>query len=218
MKFHFFILFTFLFWHCKNVEHTIDSNCKCYKGIGSDENSIPDYQFSFENNQKVTICGFVQKDTISEFTIFDCANGNSLIEYDATQNCKIEFKNNELNIYELDYFPSGKNWKWEVQIIALQKINQLNKRLIVNKQVSLNLSHEISIEKQILFLDSFKTKKYTEFDTEELIGRLEILALTNNIEAVKILLNLQDDANIILDGAIKEQYNNAIAKIKWMKI
>jgi hypothetical protein len=85
-------------------------------------------------------------------------------------------------------------------------------------QIPLELTHQISIKEQILFLDSFKTNKYKTIDTEELIGRLEILALTNNLKAKKILIELKNDSNIILDGAIKEQYNNAIAKINWMKI
>jgi hypothetical protein len=218
MKVFLLIAFTFLFINCKNRESSVVNNCKCYNSIGSNEKSIPNYLFLFKKNQSISLCGYLENDTISEFSVFDCSNGNSLIEYGATQNCKIEFNKNQLNIYELDTFPSGINWKWKTQRIALQKISQNKKRLIVHMQIPLELTHQISIKEQILFLDSFKTNKYKTIDTEELIGRLEILALTNNLKAKKILIELKNDSNIILDGAIKEQYNNAIAKINWMKI
>ncbi|WP_338378257.1 hypothetical protein [uncultured Flavobacterium sp.] len=218
MKIPLFIIISLIFINCRGQKSISKSNCKCYVGIGSDEKSIPIYKFSFNNGQKISICGYNKDDILSEFNVFDCSNGNLLTEYGATQNCKIEFYTNQLDIFELDTFPSGKNWEWEVQKIALQRINQINNHLVVHLQVPLNLTHHISIEEQILFLDSFKTMDYTKFDTEELIGRLETLALTHNIEAEKILYNLKNDSNIILDGAIKEQYNNAIAKINWMKI
>lgn len=218
MKVPFLIIISFLFINCRSQESVLKGNCKCYIGIGSDEKSIPIYKFSFNNGQKISICGYNEDDIVSEFNVFDCSNGNSLTEYKATQNCKIEFNNNQLDIFELDTFPSGKNWEWEVQKIGLQRISQINNHLVVHLQVPLNLTHYISIEEQILFFDSFKTMEYTKFETEELIGRLEILALTKNIEAEKILDNLKNDSNIILDGALKEQYNKAIDKINWMKI
>jgi hypothetical protein len=217
MKALFLVIFTLFFLNCKNKESLFVSNCNCYKGIGGDENSTPNYQFTFKNNQSISIYGYIENDTISEFNVFDCSNGNSLTEYNAIQNCKIEFNNNKLEIFELDKFPSGNNWKWKTQRIALETITQSENGLIVHSQIPLKLTHEISLEEQKIFLDSFNTAKYITFDTEELIGRLEILALTNNFEAKKILIDLENDSNILLDGAIKEQYDNAIAKINWMK-
>lgn len=77
--------------HSKISSKFIDS-CNCFTGIGSRKDAPPVLVYQFSNGQSLSICGFddreMEEPIISEFNVFDCANGNSLAEYRATQICK----------------------------------------------------------------------------------------------------------------------------------
>ena len=55
-----------------------------------------------------------------------------------------------------------------------------------------------------------------DWEWEEIIGKLELLSLIKNEKALEILLNLEKITNYQLDGAFKEQYNDAISNINWI--
>ena len=52
---------------------------------------------------------------------------------------------------------------------------------------------------------------------EELLGRLEILALNDIKKAVDILNDFENYFNYKTDGAIAEQWKDAVATIKWIR-
>ena len=78
--------------------------CKCYDGIGASKNDAPKLTYTFENNKTVIVCGFAddnmhaQGTIVSEFNVFDCDTGESYAEYGATKICRIQEKQNELEI------------------------------------------------------------------------------------------------------------------------
>jgi hypothetical protein len=55
-----------------------------------------------------------------------------------------------------------------------------------------------------------------DWEWEEIIGKLELLSLIKNQKALEILLNLEKITNYQLDGAFKEQYNDAVSNINWI--
>ena len=55
-----------------------------------------------------------------------------------------------------------------------------------------------------------------DWEWEEIIGKLELLSLIKNEKALEILLNLEKITNYQLDGAFKEQYNDAVSNVNWI--
>ena len=50
---------------------------------------------------------------ITEFNVFDCKTGKSLLQYGAVHTCNVKFEEGKLYITELEDLPAGENWKWE---------------------------------------------------------------------------------------------------------
>ncbi len=194
--------------------------CNCYKGVGSSETDVPILTYSFTNGKSISICGYHIEDYknyhVSEFNVFDCSTGSSLTEYDAMTHCEIKTRNDTVIIQLLENLPIGENWEWKLVQIAEQYITSSNYGLSISElKVNIN-ALKIDSEKQIAFLKSIQSEQGFQGNWEDELGLLEVLSLTGNEEAWKILKNYEDFKGIQTDGAMAEQWYNAVATVEWL--
>ena len=211
----------------KQIEETIvkDSissknvkECGCYNGIGSSENSEPIMTYNFSNGKSVSVCGYKEtgKKHISEFNVFDCENGKSYAEYGAVDNCFIIPGNDTLTIQLLQYLPAGNNWTWEFIQIGEQIITSEKDSLLISSLVPQYLPVKIDSELASGFIKSLKKGQGFSEDWENEIGKLEILSLNGNKKAWEILNNYEEFTGFKTDGAMAEDWKNAIAYVEWI--
>ncbi|MDP2721856.1 MAG: hypothetical protein Q8O72_03780 [Bacteroidales bacterium] len=201
------------------------TECGCFNGIGSSEKDEPSLTTEFSNGTTLTVCGYEQEKLndnevlISEFSVFNCKTGESLVEYGAVQHCIVKTDKHGLQISELKFLPAGENWKWKQVKIGFQQIFVKENKLVVLEQQPAFARVEINQIKVDRFLNELQELKGSgELDNpEEILGRLEIIALNGVKEAVDILYNFENYFNYQTDGAIAEQLKDAVATVKWMK-
>lgn len=118
----------------------------------------------------------------------------------------------------MKFLPAGENWKWKQINIGIQRIFVKENELVVSEQKPNISLIEIDKTKAESFLkDLRKLKGLGEIDDpEEVLGRLEALALINNKEAINILNNFESYFNYQTDGVLAEQWKNAVATVEWI--
>jgi len=197
--------------------------CSCQNGIGSIEGASPKNHYEFENGVIAILCGYELDEVYSEFDIFDCVLKGSISRYGALENCKIEFDNDTLKIIGLKYLPSGDNWTWQNIEMSIEYILTDGKMLISSgiSPAFHQLTTSIPVEEQQEFLIYLLLNKDNglqhDWVWDEIIGKLEVIALTGNEEAIDVMINLQEITNYQLDGAYMEQYRDALATLEWIK-
>jgi len=208
----------------KNVKPKINSKkeCQCYNGIGASEKDNPLFVFDFSNGKSISICGFkdseLQTDflNISEFNVFDCVSGKSYAEYGAMENCIIKTKQDTLIIQLLKFLPTGKDWKWiSVQIaeqIITIDLNEIEVSKIKAKYKPIFINSNIQAD----FLSSLDRGKGFGENWEDDLGRLEVLSLLGNEKAWEILKNYEIFTGEQTDGALAEQWKDAISTVEWI--
>ena len=219
-KMRIFIIIIFIFSSNLNVIAQ-NKTCLCIDGIGSTRNDKPIKNFNFKNGQSLIICGFEENDLILEFNVIDCSSEKSISEYSAVQTCTYEFKNDTLKIFELKLLPSGKNWKWQFEKISVEIFTLKNNKIIkIPPKPIFYVDIQMSDFEQNEFINDIILNKDNrmqyDWEWEEIIGKLELLSLIKNEKALEILLNLEKITNYQLDGAFKEQYNDAVSNINWI--
>ena len=190
---------------------TKKADCKCYNNLEGKPIKI----FTFSNNHSISICGYQENDEYSEFGIFDCTTEKLISEYDAIQTCKLKFKNDKLFIIELNKLPTNDKWEWNDIKVAEEIITIKNKSVVSLGSKPLKVEINISEKTQKQFLDLLEIENHKKVEVEEILARLEILAICGNERAKKKLYSIENDKNYILDGAHAEQYKDAIANIEW---
>lgn len=197
----------------------------CFNGIGSTKSDKPSLIVEFSNGTILSVCGYEQEKLsnnevlISEFNVFNCKTGEQLVEYGAFQNCIAKKDEYGLTIKELVYLPAGQNWKWQQVEMGVQQIFIKENKLVVSDQRPGYEQVKIDETRTNSFLEQLrKTKGTGKIDNpEEVLGRLEILALNDIKEAVDILNDFENYFNYQTDGAIAEQWKDAVATVKWIK-
>ena len=201
----------------------LKSECNCFKGIGSSEDDKPIIKSKFSNGTILTLCGYFDEEiqdeelTMSEFNIFNCETGKAIVEYGAMQTCYVEQKKDLIILKELKYLPIGENWDWQFIQIGRQEISLENGKIIVSNQIPELGEFRIDQTSQSKFLNSLE--KGTGFgpEWESDLGRLEVLSLLGNADAWKILNNYEEFVGDKTDGALSEQWNDAVLTVEWIK-
>jgi len=199
-----------------------EKTCQCYNGIGASEKDNPLLIFDFSNGKSVSICGFKDPDlqttelNISEFNVFDCLSGKSYVEYGAMENCIIKTKKDTLIIQLLKFLPTGENWKWSSVQIAEQIIttdlNEIKVLKIKTKYQPTSIDNKLQSD----FLRTLKRGQGFGNNWEDDLGRLEVLSLLRNEKAWEILKNYEDFTGEQTDGALAEQWKDAVATVGWI--
>ncbi len=206
----------------EEIAESSESVCKCFNGIGSSENDKPITTSTFSNGTSVSLCGFFDKEMqgegliMSEFNVFNCQTGDVLVEYGALQICRIEEQEDLLIVKELKYLPIGSNWNWELIQIGKQEIRLNEGKVDVTPQIPELEKFAIDEVIQRQFLNSLKKGKGFGSEWESELGKLEVLSLLGNDDAWEILKNYEDFTGDKTDGALAEQWKDAVATVKWI--
>jgi len=194
--------------------------CTCFNGIGSAEGETPILSHSFSNDETIIICGYQEHELISEFDLFNCKNGNSIARYGAVQLCHITSKKDTIEIIELKNLPAA-NWEMRLMPIGRELIVIADDAIASLGQQAHFKNPEISLEQQNEFLDDLDLNKNNglqhDWDWEEILAKLEVLSLMKNKRAKKFLFNIQEITKYQFDGALSEQYKEALANVNWME-
>lgn len=201
------------------------SKCECIDGISSAKGDIPAFTVNFDNGTIVSVCGVQirrvsdDKALMSEFNVFDCATGKALLTYDATQTCIVEKTGEGFVITEYQNLPAGENWQYTDVKIRVQKVYLDGEEIVVTEPEPAFKHRDISpsvISKFMLSLNKQKGKGGIP-NPEEVIGKLQFLAMNGDQEAYDILTNFEKYFNLTADGAVAEQLKDAVATAEWMK-
>lgn len=207
----------------ENIKLSLADSCKCFDGIGSLKNDEPKLTYSFKNKKSVNICGFIDKEMteqgfiISEFNIFDCDTGKSYVEYGAVKICRIVEKENELEIQDLRYLPIGDDWRWTLIQIGEQTIKPNGNDLYISELKPKIQPYKINKKQAEEFLHSLKQGEGFNSDWEQIIGRLEALAIIGNKKAWYILKDLEKFTGQKFDGALAETWKQSVANVNWIQ-
>jgi len=199
------------------------NHCKCFEGIGSMRGDEPILRSSFSNGKLTAMCGYYDKEmkepglVISEFNIFDCQTEMAIVEYGAIQICRIKEGKDSIIIEELKYLPARNNWKWELIQIAEQIVTLQNEKLVALPITPKFQNVSIELASQTKFLNSIKQGEGINENWEEELAKLEILSLNGNNKAWAILKNYEEFKGDGTDGALAEQWKDAIANVEWIK-
>ncbi len=204
----------------KKEGQVFKEECVCHKGIGSAEGDKPVFVFNFSNGKRVSVCGYAQenRDVISEFNVFDCATGESFVEFGAVENCRIKAHDDTLKIQLLKFLPVGDDWKWELVQIGIQTITTNLDKLEVSKlEVKYNIT-QIDNKLQTTFLNSLHKGSTHTDDWENVLGKLEVLSLNGNKRAWEMLkeFDVYINSDSKPDGALAEEWKDALATVKWI--
>jgi len=217
---------------CKNnsvVEDSSSGNlelqetCDCFDGLGSSKNDKPVISFKFDNNKSISVCGYYDHELhdegliMSEFNIFDCNTGKSFVEYDAMQACRIIEAKDSVTLEELKFLPVGKDWSWDLIQIGEQKIYTNNNEITISPTKPKLAEITISNQQQLDFISSLKKNVGFGTNWEDDLGRLEVLSLIGNSEAWEILNHYEEFTDQDTDGAIAEQWSDAVATVVWIR-
>lgn len=197
--------------------------CKCFDGIGSVKGDQAVLTTQFSNGTSLSLCGYVDEDVneeeliVSEFNLFDCATGKSLLEYSAVQTCAIEEKQDTLIIKELKHMAADSNWQWKWVQISQQLIYPKDETIYVaTAQAKLDSKNiHISAAEQKRFLKQVAKGNLT--DAENTISQLEVLSLLGNDQAWEALKNYRQLSAELIDGALAEHLNSALTTSEWLR-
>jgi len=189
------------------------------------ENDAPKMTLELSETIFLNVCGYEHERygedeiLISEFNVFNCETGEALVTYGALQNCIVLKVDKRLEIKELRNLPSGKDWEWQSVQIALQQIYLKEDEVFVSKREPFHKTYKINATAKEQFLKSLKKLKGKGIlqNPDEIIGRLEFLAINDDKKAIKILKNFNKYFKYTVDGSVAEQLNEALETQAWLK-
>lgn len=170
------------------------------RGVSSEKGNAPGFIAMFSNGEKIIMCSSNHhhgKETFydEEFSIYNCGTNKSFItEYSALDTCRIDFKNDTLQITKLKRLAIGENWK-------IESVDYETTWLYFVKD-SLHMHTEITIPKFTIpqkkideFYKSLKNPSDDQSVTiyqkiggqNDIIKKLEILSVYGDNTAYKLL-------------------------------
>ncbi len=185
------------------------NNCLCFGGIGSAKGDKPNFTFTFSTGETLAVCGYLHNDEateniMSEFDIFHCQSGESLLQYDATLFAQLIERPDTLLIRELVYLPSGENWEWELFPIKEQFITPDNGGFRVSEPITIVPEIQVDKERANTFLASLKKGSGITSDSESEVIKLCVLTLAGYEKAQTILENYEEFIDAQVDGALSQ--------------
>ena len=190
-------------------------DCKCFNGISSNGSENPSLTINFSNEINLSICGYEEEKKseteviISEFDVFNCNTGESLITFGALQPCDVIVKPDTIVIKHLAPLPTGNSWKWQLTSVTQQLIFPKNNNTIITNPTCIYVKTEIEqsqIDQFYSELEQLKGKGYND-DLENLIAKLGVLTLNGDTKARNILNNFRLYIGYALDGSTSELWN-----------
>ncbi|MBL7942372.1 MAG: hypothetical protein JNM00_06385 [Flavobacteriales bacterium] len=205
------------------VTYAQDYPCSCFDGIGSSRGDSPAMIHRFEDGGTVIVCGYLEERRsddqilISEFMVFACPLGDALVTYDALQHCLVRPADGGLEIIEVVYLPAGEGWTRKEIQVSIQTISTMGGDYVTAQRPFLeDIRPDARAAK--VFMEEVRAMKGTGHieNPDELIARLEVMALAGMKEATDILYDFQNYFNYEPDGAIAEQLDEAVGLVDWL--
>ncbi|WP_167618206.1 hypothetical protein [Maribellus sediminis] len=199
--------------------------CNCFAGIGSSENDKPSLIVELSNGVNLTVCGYKHKEIsdkeiiISEFNIFDCKTGKSLAEYGAVRTCTVKFDSGKLFITELIGLHVGENWEWQLVPLSQEQITGKDEGVVISSPKCVYEKIDVPNAKVDKFMEEVQELKGKGYNKNHdlIMNKLTYLALNGNSKARNILTNFDTYFNCTPDGALAEQWSDAIWAVSWVK-
>lgn len=199
--------------------------CSCIEGAVGVSSSAPVLVVALERKTLVSVCGQVL-DTlgegeflVTEFSVFDCATGAALAAYDGSTVHSVKGTNRKLEITEVKYLPAGTDWEWMFVPVGIRYMTGAKGRITVSepqphyKGIDIDRSNIETFLFEIVTLN--RAGHLGGREPEEIIGKLEILALNGNRLATDILMDFEQFFNFSTDGAVASQLKDAVATVEW---
>lgn len=197
--------------------------CSCYNGIGAVEGDSSIYSLSFSTGQEIIVCGlkttisYCGKPVFSEFNVYQCNSSQSLAEYSAMDNCLLTSRGDTFVIQNVNFIPVGDSWSWQCVPMAEQYFTPVRDSIVATELNPIKLElPDINPDSVNQFLQQIRDAKSNYSSWEEELGRLETLSLMGSDEAFELLKDYNKYIDGELDGALAEQWKNAIATVEWV--
>jgi hypothetical protein len=196
-------------------------SCLCFAGIGSSEGDVPVLELNVEGEVRLIVCGTAvtavehSKVTMSEFDVFACDSGASVIRYGAADIGEVALEGSELHITKLGRLPSGKNWQWQQVPLFRQTVSAAGSSPHVTAPESVFKApalDQASFEALDSELAMMKASKATAIDDwEDFFGKLLVCSQAGHRSCIAALKDPEGVLGIGLDGAAAESHREAIA-------
>ena len=203
--------------------HTVQP-CLCFDGIGSSKGEAPVLELVVEGEPRAIVCGYTEapaqarRALVSEFDVFDCASGESLAMYGATDRCEVAVRSDELHITELARLPAGEDWAWQQVPLIRRSVTAAGSSLALSAPEVVFEAPALSPERIAAFTTELATLKATRVvqieEWELIFGKLLVCALTGDQTCIAILEDPVSRLDIELDGAVAEAHRQALRRFQ----
>lgn len=146
----------------------------------------------------------------SEFQVFRCGSGRSLLSFNANETCTLEIVKNHLVVTRVEKWPFGPAWRWiKVPVRTYITDGQSPDRVVTRTVLKLPSLTKRQIGDALDYYARHINQTSFEDDYEDVVGRLLAAALTGSAAARQALLEMP--TVLSLDGASAEIYQDAVA-------
>lgn len=188
---------------------TNKASCDCpktqYAGTKADTT------FHFSNGKTIVLCGYKNPDsnptTFSEFILAVCGQDTIIDFWGAVLTYQLKVYNDTLLVDELQYLPTGKDFKYQETVWTTDQIyfsgQKLVRKLVVNRQI-----HKYSQDEIQSVLKSYEMAKLGLDDSKMVIvNKLFIATISCDKKARQYFKEFKNRFGT-LDGAFSEEYSD----------
>lgn len=184
--------------------------CVCPGGNWSSEGDIPFLTHSF-GTERIMACGHSPKENGdgSEFVIYDCKSHKELEYYWGTNEYNISVKNNSVVVIHYEFLPIGKNWAWKAVEYTHETYSPDSKGGYIHEYEKVFKVPVLTEQQMNEVRQQYSSmKKGDPVVDEAFVYQMMLVALNGNQEDIDRFLKMKDD--FIVDGAVSEEYSNAL--------
>ncbi|MEM6261986.1 MAG: hypothetical protein AAGI38_05725 [Bacteroidota bacterium] len=193
-------------------------DCLCgeddFTSTGGDK---PTFTYTFSDSSAIAFCGGIPETIlgntfyISEFSVFICGQQQSIASYSAIHYCKVIMSQDSVFIRRIVRTYNGPGKEWKPIPISQRVIHTTKEEVKVTQEEVFFSPPDISlVDEESVFSADYEHMNYEEIS--DFLGKLEILALNQHPEAVKLLFseklaNVRHGASAEHLAEIKAVYN-----------
>ena len=199
--------------------------CACFDGIGSQAGDVPAVVYAIDGVPRLAVCGAVETDTaetsaektgtiMSEFDVFDCADGSSIARHSAAERVRVEQAAGGLQLTVLRRLPTGDGWDRRdvgVRVQALSATTDTAHAADPEWRFEAPLPRSERID---AFKKDLKTAKLAKSsvgkDIEETIDRLLVASLAEDEDSRSTLHDLEAYLGLRFDGSVAQHHADAL--------
>jgi len=214
------LIFTVLSFSTLTAVGQTRGACNCPSNTIT-HNGKPDKIFKFPNGKSLALCGYSEiqnkQKVFSEFVIYNCGQSKAIAQWDATQTCTIQQKNDTLIVQEFYNIANGKDLSLKWKKFYTTKYYWQSSKLKDTSFYNNGLRKYSSIEIKKVLTQFENLKKIYNSENTLLVGqRLFWAYVSGNKKAGQYLEELAEKFGPF-DGAVAEEFDDLIATYKHYK-